>query len=404
MSTSLLYHAFGINDCHYHSTQFQHGQLHFQISVKKRLIRCPHCRSRKVIKKGKVPRTLQTVPVGRKQAFIHLDVPRVYCANCGTTRQINLPFARPYQRHTRAFERLVIQLSSCMTIKHIAQWLGVGWDAIKDIIKLKLKRDYSKPKLKGLRRIAIDEIYLGKKQKFMTLVLDLEKGQVVYTAKGKHTEALAPFWKRLKRNKVRIEAVATDMGAAYIKAVRENIPEATLVFDHFHLIKLFNEKLTKLRQSLFHEQTQLNKHVLKGTRWLLLKRSNNLNEEKNERERLEEALKLNEPLAKAYYLKEDLAQIWLQKNKEDAEEYLKKWAKAAEESGVNMLKKFGNKLLTWRKNILAYYETDKLSTGPLEGVNNKIKVLKRMAYGYRDHEFFELKILSMHDPKYGILG
>ncbi len=193
------------------------------------------------------------------------------------------------------------------------------------------------------------------------------------------------------------------MGPAYIKAVQDNLPNATLVFDHFHIIKLFNEKLTKLRRDL-HTQVENveQKKVLKGTRWLLLKRADNLNEETNEKQRLEEALKLNAPLATAYYLKEDLGLLWKQESKEDATNYLKGWIKRAEASGINMLIKFAKKLATWRSCVLAYYDTGGLSTGPLEGVNNKVKTLKRMAYGYRDMEFFQLKIKALHECRYAL--
>jgi transposase len=226
---------------------------------------------------------------------------------------------------------------------------------------------------------------LGKKQGYMTLVLDLKSGAVVFTALGRKGEVLDPFWKRLKRFKTSILAVATDMGPAYIKAVRDNLPYATLVFDHFHIIKRFNEKLSKLRRDL-HTQVESieQKKVLKGTRWLLLKRADNLNEETDEKKRLEEALKLNAPLAAAYYLKG--------------------WIKRADASGVNMLMKFANKLATWRSCVLAYYDTGGLSTGPLEGVNNKVKTMKRMAYGYRDMEFFQLKIKALHESRYGLTG
>ena len=403
MSTALLYQVWGIHNCDYSSTSYKQGATHFKIKVRDRLVCCTHCQSREIIHKGKITRTLKTLPIGSKPVFIELEVPRITCLKCKVTRQIKLPFARAHSRMTKAFERYVIELSQMMTIKDIARLLQTSWDAIKNIIKRYLKKRYSKPKLSKLKYIAIDEIYLGKKQGYMTLVLDLKSGAVVFTALGRKGEVLDPFWKRLKRYKTSIKAVATDMGPAYIKAVQDNLHDATLVFDHFHIIKLFNEKLTKLRRDL-HTQVESveQKKVLKGTRWLLLKRSDNLSEEKDEKKRLEEALKLNAPLAAAYYLKEDLGLLWKQESKEKAEHYLKGWIKRAEASGVNMLMKFAKKLATWRSCVLAYYDTDGLSTGPLEGVNNKVKTMKRMAYGYRDMEFFQLKIKALHESRYAL--
>ena len=121
-------------------------------------------------------------------------------------------------------------------------------------------------------------------------MLDLDSGAVVFVGNGKGSEALKPFWKRLKSSKAKIQAVATNMSPAYISAVLENLPKARLVFDRFHVMKLLNEKLTELRRQLYREATDLlEKSVLKGIRWLLLKNPENLDETKNERERLDEA-------------------------------------------------------------------------------------------------------------------
>ena len=235
--------------------------------------------------------------------------------------------------------------------------------------------------------------------------MDLQSGAVIFVGDGKGADALTLFWKRLKRSGAQIEAVATDMGPAYISAVRTNLPEATLVFDHFHIIKLLNEKLTKLRRDLQREaESGPDKLALKGTRWLLLKNPNNLDDTRDERQRLDKALKLNEPLAAAYYMKEELRDIWLQPDKNSAQMALDEWVKKAAVSGVNMLIKFSKTIAAHRSGILAYFDFDGLSTGPLEGANNKIKTLHKMAYGFRDIEFFKLKILALHETKYVLVG
>jgi transposase len=123
---------------------------------------------------------------------------------------------------------------------------------IKDIDKTDLKR-FEKVTFKGIKQIAIDEIYLGKKGKYITIVLNIETGAIVYVGKGKGTDSLDEFWSKIKRSKATIEAVASDMSPAYTKAISENIPNAVHVTDHFHVIKLFNEKLTKLRRDLYNE-------------------------------------------------------------------------------------------------------------------------------------------------------
>jgi transposase len=332
-----------------------------------------------------------------------LPIPRVECPACGVTRQVALPFADPHKHYTHAFERYALDLSEHMTIQAVARHLGVSWDTIKDIQKQDLQRHFSKPRLRQLRHIAIDEIAVGKGHRYLTVVLDLVSGAVVFVGAGKGADALEPFWKRLRASRAKIKAVATDLSAAYIRAVRDHLPRAKHVFDRFHVIKLFNDKLNALRRQLFHELTAAGQKVLKGIRWLLLKNPENLDPERNEWERLAAALRLNEPLATAYYLKEDLQQVWRQADKATAARVLRAWIRSAEASGIRMLRQFAKTLAQHRQGILAYYDC-RISTGPLEGTNNKIKTMQRQAYGFRDQEFFKLKIYALHRMKYALVG
>jgi transposase len=137
----------------------------------------------------------------------------------------------------------------------------------------------------------------------VTVVLDLETGAVVFVGDGKGGDALGPFWRRLRRARAKVEAVAIDMSPAYQDAVSTHLPDATIVFNHFHVIKLFNAKLSDLRRSMYHQATDEKKKILKGSRWLLLKAREDLGTERDEATRLEDALRLNPPLATAYYLK-----------------------------------------------------------------------------------------------------
>ena len=344
MSTSLLYHAFGIRGYSYTRTAFVGGTIHFAIDQGKKPLCCSACGSSAVHPRGRTERTFRTLPIGSKAVVIH-----------------------------------------------------------KDIVKRDLSRRFAKPKLKHLRQIAIDEISVGKGHKYLTLVLDLDTGAVVFVGKGKGADALKPFWKRLWGSHAKIKAVAMDMSLAYQEAVSKYLPKAKIVFDHFHVIKLFNEKLSDLRRNLFHQAEDQEKKVLKGIRWLLLKNPENLDRARNEKRRLVAALRLNKPLAVAYYMKEDLRQLWSQANKAQAKRFLKDWIARAEASGIKMLKSFAKTLREHQAGILAYYNF-RISTGPLEGTNNKIKTMKREAYGYRDEEFFTLKIFAAHELKYALVG
>ncbi|WP_167527632.1 transposase [Desulfosarcina alkanivorans] len=158
-----------------------------------------------------------------------------------------------------------------MTIKDVADHLNVGCVIIKDIQKRNLEKRFSHPKLKHLRKLAIDEISIGAGHNYLTVVLDLDSGAVIFVGDGKGSDALIPFWRRLKCSKATIEAVAINMSRVYIQAVRENLPKAVVVFDHFHVIKLYNDRLSDFRRQLFNQiEDPQKKQVVKGTRWLLL--------------------------------------------------------------------------------------------------------------------------------------
>ena len=202
------------------------------------------------------------------------------------------------------------------------------------------------------------------------------------------------------------------MSPAYIFAVCEYLPKAIHVFDHFHVVKLFNDRLSGFRRELQREiEGPLGKKVLKGTRWLILKNPENLRDEKGkgpyqnstERERLDEALRLNQPLATAYYMKEEFRHFWKQESLAAATLFLDDWYRRAMASNLSVLMKMASTFQMHRRGLLNYHRC-RISTGPLEGLNNKIKTLQRQAYGYRDGEFFKLRIYAIHLAKYALVG
>jgi transposase len=404
MSTSLLYHAFGVRGYHYVKTEYVKGGVMFTIQAKTDACRCAVCGSENVWRQGSVVRSFRALPIGRRRVTLRAEIPRLLCHDCGRTRQTLIGFAGPRRSYTKSFERYALELSRHMTIKDVAEHLDVSWDVVKDIQRRYLHKKFSKPKLKHLRQIAIDEISTGKGHRYVTIVLDLESGAVVHVGEGKGGDSLLPFWKRLRASHAKIKAVATDMSPAYIDAVTTHLSEATLVFDRFHVIKLYNDKLSGLRRDMHRELTDtMQKDALKGVRWLLLKRSENLDASRREPERLQEALRLNEPLAIAYHLKDELNEIWEQDDQPAAQSLLIDWILYAESTGIRMLIRFAKTLRFHAQGILAYYDYP-ISTGPLEGINNKIKTMKRQAYGFRDTEFLKLKILGIHETKYALVG
>jgi len=288
-----------------------------------------------------------------------------------------------------------------MTIEDVARNLRMSWNTVKEIEKGYLQKHFSRPDLAGVKYIAIDEFSILKGHIYMTVVMDLGTGRVLYIGDGRSEASLDKFWKRVKTSETMIEAAAIDMWPAYISSVLNNTDGVDIVFDRFHIVKKLNDKIDELRRQVYSQETDINKRgLIKGTKWLLLANSSKL--AGDAKTRLQDALDVNKPLFMAYYLKEELRQLWCQASIEKAAEFLESWVKRAYETGVTKLREIANTLMAHRTGILNWYRYY-ISTGPLEGFNNKIKVLKRKAYGYRDFEFFKLKIHALHLSRYELL-
>ena len=197
MSTSLLYHGFGIRGYNYVRTEYSEGKIKFCILQSPDNICCPQCQNQNYICKGTVKRIFKATPIGTKEILIELPVQRIECLLCEKIHQVKVNFAKHMRGYTNAFERYATDLCRMLPISDVARLLKVSWGTIKDIEKRYLKKHYDKPRLKDITRIAIDEIYLGKKTKYVTLVMDLDTGAVVFVGDGKGADALAPLWKIL---------------------------------------------------------------------------------------------------------------------------------------------------------------------------------------------------------------
>jgi transposase len=299
-------------------------------------------------------------------------------------------------------QRYVIDLSRMMTILDVAELTGLCWDTVKNLVKGRLAKDYAHIRLKELRRLAIDEIYLGRKQKYLTLVIDQESGRIIWVGRGRAGEALYGFWRRLKASGAKIEAVAMDMSQAYARSVAQHLPGALIVFDRFHVMKLMNEKLDDLRRQLVREaESQNAKAAIKGTRWLLLYRRDHLPQSKAQE--LEKALAMNRPLATAYLLKEELALAWEQGSWEAMADFCGAWCQKAIASGISQLVSMAQSLTDHAAGLLSYAVTG-MTNGRMEGINRKIKTMLRQFYGLRDADFLRLKLYALHESKHKLVG
>jgi len=206
MSQSLLYHAFGVRDGYeYVKTEYGEGRVEFHLVVKEQKLVCPKCGAGPAMRRGKRWRRLRTVPTlaqgsGAGDRSAAMPVPGV------RARLRGFPlFVPAYAHYTHGLAEFACELSRFMTLSEVAALAHLGWDTVKEIVKADLGRRSAQIPLRGVRRLAIDEIHLGKKAKFLTLVIDLDTGRILWVAKGRGKEALVKFWRRLRLAKARIE-------------------------------------------------------------------------------------------------------------------------------------------------------------------------------------------------------
>jgi transposase len=398
MNSSFLYHAFGLYSHECTRIEYKGNTIILNVQSKERQKVCPKCGKRHLVKNGYRYRDFIGLPIGGKKVIIRMKVQRYKCKNegCDYDQQEDITFATGSRSYTHRFAKYVVDLLKVMTIKDAANMLGVSWDTLKEIHSTYLERHYSPPSLEGVENIGIDEFAVKKGHVYKTIVVDLDRGRIIYVGEGKGADALDKFWKKVAKKGVVIKTVATDLSSAFTSSVLQNAPGAVHVFDHFHVVKLMNDKLDDIRRSQYAMEKDINKRrIIKGTKYLILQNGKDIFDEYH-KNRLDNVLAMNAPLNKAYYLKESLREIWTQINKEKAEEVLLDWVQQAQDSGIKQLKTMANTIMAYKTGILAWYDNH-FSTAKVEGINNKIKVMKRTAYGFRDDKYFKLRLFALHD-------
>ncbi|MES9912562.1 MAG: ISL3 family transposase [Candidatus Sedimenticola sp. 4PFRAG1] len=316
---------------------------------------------------------------------------RIVCPDCGVVTE-HLSWLKPYARQTSRLIAHIESLLPLLPIKHIAELVGLHWHTIKKIDKRRLAREVCEPDWSRVRRLVMDEFALFKGHRYATVVADADTHQVLWVVEGRSRQAIRPFFEQLGSHCEQIEAVAMDMNTAFDLEVQAHCPNAEVVYDLFHVIaKYGREVIDRVRvdqaNQLRHDQSARRK--VKRGRWVLLKNRQNLTE--TQAGYLDELLEANRSLMVVYLLREQLKEMWYCQNAEQARSQWGIWWEQVIESGIKPLQQFARKLKNYLQGIVASAKHP-LHTCRLEGMNNKIKLMKRMGYGYRDTEYFFLKI------------
>ncbi|QGS58081.1 ISL3 family transposase [Shewanella algae] len=325
------------------------------------------------------------------QVQLRLPVRRILCPDCGIVRE-HISWLKPYARQTTLLIEHVEALLKLLPIKHISQLLGLHWHTIKTIDKRRLAREVTEPDWSRVKRLVMDEFALFKGHRYATVVADADTHQVLWIGEGRSREAIRPFFVKLGQYCQQIEAVAMDMNTAFDLEVQKHCPQAKVVYDLFHVVaKYGREVIDRVRvdqaNQLKHDKPA-RKRVKRG-RWVLLKNRDNLTDK--QAGYLNELLESNKSLMTVYLLREQLKEMWYCTDEAEATAQWNLWWQQVRESGIRPLLQFGQRLKNYLHGIVAS-AVHPLHTCRLEGMNNKIKLLKRMGYGYRDTEYFFLKV------------
>jgi transposase len=324
------------------------------------------------------------------QVWLDVEYRKIWCPTCGGVRVEHVDFADASKRVTHRLARYVHDLCKVMTVKDVAEHLDLDPKTVKAIDKSFLAATFGQTDAGNLRVLAIDEIAIRKGHQYMTVVMDYFTGRVVWMGPNRDMETLDRFFAELTdKQKQGIEAVAMDMWEAFINRVQHYCPQAKIVFDFFHLVQAFGKVIDAVRRDEYGKATRQDKNVLKGSRYLLLKNAENLTDE--QANRLEEVLALNETLSILYVLKDQLKMVYYYSDRRIVKKMLDRWCRMAETIDHPDVRRFVGRLRFFEYGILNHADYP-ISTSELEGANNKIKVIKRKAYGFHDTEYFVLKV------------
>lgn len=389
-----LYLGFGIKNVILKSFNIIDNIFVFTCTLKKCMKKCSKCHSHEVQIKETKRRLLRMVPLGSTKCLLEITVHKFKCRACGSCCWTRLPFTVGKLPLTKSFITYILSLVKITTVKSVAGLLDLQWKTVKNIHKDWLKDKHKKIRYKDLIYLSIDEFSIRRGHTYMTVFLDIRTGRIVYAVEGRAVEDIRPFLEKLSKKARKLKAIAMDMSRSYISGVQEYLPHVSIVFDRFHVHKLLNEALDAVRKQEKEKYQAEGLKIGQGDRFLFFRNFESL--DIDEQIRLKKLFELNTILAKAHVLKEQFRQFWEKGSKKEAAGFLWRWIMTAFLSEIKAMEKVASTILAHYKGLLNYYDYP-INNGQMEGTNNKIKVLKRSAYGYRDMEYFKLLLLDLHE-------
>lgn len=333
---------------------------------------------------------------------VALDIEYLEIAIGARDRRVErLDFVEAGARYTRRLAELVSALCRHLPISAVSRWTGLAWRTVKDMDRAHLRATLPTlhPRdIVGVRLLGVDEVARAKGHDYVTVVYDLESGGLLWVGDGRTTETLSAFLAELSQETAAgIQAVAIDMSAGFAKAVREQLPEASIVHDRFHVMQLYGKALDQTRRREFKRASPENQDIIKGTRYLLMRHRDDLSSA--QQDHLERLLDVNQGLHTAYVLKEQLQALWdAPKNVADMNRRLATWCDLADASGLPSLRRFAKTLREHSVGICNYARFP-ITTARVEAGNVAVGMIRKRARGLLDQDYFKLKIRQSATPE-----
>lgn len=342
---------------------------------------------------------MRDLSVAGFRVYLEFERWRVHCPGCGGVHVEHLDWLARNPRHTQRFAMHVGKLCRDMPNKAVAELERLHDSTVKGLDKLYMQAQVERAEMPAPRAIGIDEISIRKGHDYRIIVSDLEQGRPIWVGgEGRKEVDLDRFFADLgSKKRARIELAVMDMWRPFRNSVGRNIPEARIIFDKFHIMRHLGDALDEVRRAEYRRLAGKDRSYIKGNRYVLLSHRENIT--LDGQRALRKLLAANKRLNTAYLLKESFGQLWDYRTERGARAFFERWQDALKWQRLEPYRKFARMIERHLYGIASYCDPDnKVSLGLVEGLNNKIRVLQRRAYGYRDEEYLKLKIVAAFLP------
>jgi transposase len=371
--------------------EVQDRQIHIHCSSIFEEALCPHCLKKRQVVNQTYVRQFRDLPIAGKEVYLHLSQRQFYCPDCHRHFNERFRFVDPKRTMTRRYERYVYECCKASTIQKISAQENLTWPTVNDICQRGARKELEERPTPKVRAVGMDEFAIKKGHRhYATVIVDLERAEIIDILEYREQAKLIEYFKNRGTEWCEgIEVFCSDMWQGFVNTAKAVFPQATLVVDRFHFFAHLNKAVDNQRKKLRHKFKD--KEEFKNLKWALLKNAEDLTPDQKKK------------LARAFLLAPELKLIYLHKEKfraifnqhltrEQGEKVLNQWIEEAKKMKNTCLNRFLYTLNDWKDYILNYF-IHRVTTGVIEGINNSIRVVKRMGYGFRNFANFKQRVL-----------